>query len=486
MRISKPFTYFLILTLLLSAAGCGGDVQESTDTTAAGTSLDTTTEASTTDIADTMPPLDLKGKVIRIAYGEDNLDQQLDEMYAESETGDIVSDSIFRRNLAVEERLNVKLEFLPGQPNDKFIDDVRKVISAGDDAYDIVDSMMWRINPAVFEGMFHELTDAPYLNIDQPWWYKDLIETSSIQENRFYLVTGAQSIQTLRYMSCVFVNKSTFTDFFGSVDDFYAEVLDGKWTYDRMSEMSKTAFRDLNANGKADEADELGAGVVTGSMSEHFSISSGYRFSERNKDCYPELIGDQSRNVDIVEKLYSLYYETEGVMISGDVGYYDYLTGLFGNGTMLFLPFFLNGTDYLRDSVVEYGIIPRPKLSEEDDYITSVHDRVTMFGVPVTVPDIDPICAVLESMAIESHRYVIPGYYETALKVKYTHDDISAQMIDMIRSKARTDFIYTSGISIRLISRDFLAKGSKDYMSMYDSKKTAAAESLAALIETVK
>ena len=109
-----------------------------------------------------------------------------------------------------------------------------------------------------------------------------------------------------------------------------------------------------------------------------------------------------------------------------------------------------------------------------------------MFGVPVTVPDIDPICAVLESMAIESHRYVIPGYYETALKVKYTHDDISAQMIDMIRSKARTDFIYTSGISIRLISRDFLAKGSKDYMSMYDSKKTAAAESLAALIATVK
>ena len=39
-----------------------------------------------------------------------------------------------------------------------------------------------------------------------------------------------------------------------------------------------------------------------------------------------------SRNVDIMEKLYSLYYETEGVMISGDVGYYDYLTGLFGNG----------------------------------------------------------------------------------------------------------------------------------------------------------
>ena len=52
-------------------------------------------------------------------------------------------------------------------------------------------------------------------------------------------------------------------------------------------------------------------GVVTGSMSEHFSISSGYRFSVRNKEGYPELITDQSRNVDIMEKLSAQRIPTE-------------------------------------------------------------------------------------------------------------------------------------------------------------------------------
>jgi len=484
MTASKTLALSLVFSLLLTTISCGGDTQGSADTTT-GSEVTETTVAEVTEPADPRPQLDLDGQVIRIAYGEDNLNQ-LNELDAESETGDVVNDSIYMRNLAVEEHLNVQLEYLPGQANDKFIDDIRKTITAGDDAYDIVDSMMWKINPACFEGLFQELTDAPHLDLDQPWWYKDLIETSSITGDRFYLVTGAMSIQTLRYMSCVFVNKPTFTEYFGDINDFYEEVMDGKWTYDRMAAMAKTAFQDLNSNGKADPTDMLGAGVVTGSMSEHFTISSGFQFSKRNEKGYSELITDQTRNVAIMEKLYSLYYETEGVMIASDVDYYNYLTGIFKNGTMLFLPFFLNGTDYLRDAVDEYGIIPRPKLSESDDYITSVHDRATLFGVPITVKNIDPICAVLETMAIESHEYIIPGYYETALKVKYTHDDISAQMIDMIREKVKTDFIYTSGIDIRLISRTMLATGSKDYMSLYDSMKTSAAAKLQALIDIVK
>ena len=49
---------------------------------------------------------------------------------------------------------------------------------------------------------------------------------------------------------------------------------------------------------------------------------------------------------------------------------------------------------------------------------------------------------VLEAMNSESWKYVIPAWYETALKIKYVRDNVSAQMIDIIRDSITTEFAY--------------------------------------------
>ena len=54
----------------------------------------------------------------------------------------------------------------------------------------------------------------------------------------------------------------------------------------------------------------------------------------------------------------------------------------------------------------------------------------------------------MEALCSESYRYVTPAYYETALKVKYTRDDETSRMLDMIRDSVKFDFAYIYNASL--------------------------------------
>ena len=143
-----------------------------------------------------------------------------------------------------------------------------------------------------------------------------------------------------------------------------------------------------------------------------------------------------------------------------------------------------------------YGMIPFPKLDESQaNYMALVHDSTTLYCIPVTVQNIEMPCAVLEAMCAENYRTVTPAYYEVALKVKYTQDDISSQIIDMIHDNVRTDFVYannycfTSSTKLGTIERTLMGMGktaSKNYMSEYDSIKSAVESDLENIIAQAK
>ena len=52
--------------------------------------------------------------------------------------------------------------------------------------------------------------------------------------------------------------------------------------------------------------------------------------------------------------------------------------------------------------------------------------------MPSTVEDTDSAGAVLEALASESYRTLVPEYCEVSLKVRYSQDDNVARMFDLI------------------------------------------------------
>jgi hypothetical protein len=71
---------------------------------------------------------------------------------------------------------------------------------------------------------------------------------------------------------------------------------------------------------------------------------------------------------------------------------------------------------------------------------------------------------------------VLPAYYETALKGRYTHDSESVQMLEIIREGRIIDFayIYSNDTACTRAIYSLLKDKKHDYASFYQSKESAA------------
>ena len=486
-------TSVFLTVLILSIASCSSDTEPHQPADTTSTAAAAVTEAGTVlreNTPDTLPSdLSFGGADVRIAAGGGE-DIKMYEIGIDEAEGEIVIDALYDRNRKVEERLDVNLTHIYGNTlTYEFKNEIRNVLIAGDDAYDIIITHQSFGLPHALEGLYHNLSDAPYLDYDQPWWNVDYMSQIEISDHARFLLGGDICVFLLRNMGSMFFNKTLYESHFGNPDALYQLALDGNWTMDQLAKMSTEVFSDINQDNRADLGDTVGLYTATVSTADLFAYSAGLTLTERDADGYPVLVDDQSRNVDIMEGLKKLYFETPGVYVTPDPN--DILsTGVetFASGSVLFFPERFSRLHALRDMSDPYGILPYPKADEQQaEYRTMIHDYATLYAVPITLEDIDMPCAVLEAMCAENYRSVIPTYYEVALKVKFTHDNISAQVIDLIRDGASTDFMYAnnyyfSNAQLGIIQRDIMTN-QKEYMSTYTSMEKTARKLLEELVD---
>ena len=121
---------------------------------------------------------------------------------------------------------------------------------------------------------------------------------------------------------------------------------------------------------------------------------------------------------------------------------YDRSANAFTSGTVLLAPLHLQyaETTNFRNMQDSYGILPTPKYDEnQKNYYTYVHDQYSLFMVPTTVKSPEMSGAVLEAMAYESYKTLVPAYFEVTLKGRYANDPESRNMLDMISSNVMMD-----------------------------------------------
>ena len=86
----------------------------------------------------------------------------------------------------------------------------------------------------------------------------------------------------------------------------------------------------------------------------------------------------------------------------------------------------------------------------------------------------------------ERDNDVLPAYYEILMKNKYARDDVSAEMIDIIRENCSTDIAYLYGDpfnGLGYIFRNTIQAKSDNFASEYAKRETAALTSMEKFIE---
>lgn len=452
----------LVTILALLLTGCTSSVPKSETESNVETKSDTeTTVTETEDIKtdrtnakDSLPDdLDLGGKSISILYR--GYAGDIIEIYADELTGEAVSDTVYMRNVAVAERLNCVFDYHPEGSNtwDAFPATAKSSITAGVDDYSFCSWNQFSAVSLCLENLVMDIMDAPYLDLDQPWWNSEYMDILQIgDQKRFYLM-GDICLNALRVTAATFFNQKLYTDTFGDVSQLYDLVLAGKWTVDELQSRSEVAYVDVNGDGKVNVGDRFGMATTTASHCDYLSYGCGFSVVERDEKNMPYLVLANEQNYSIIQRLCDLYWNSgNAVYIEEDAnGAFSgtLFRDAFSSDSVVFMPHRFKFCEELRDMESNYGIIPYPKYNEaQEEYRSLVHDAASVFFIPTSCQNRDEVCAVLEALCAETYRTVMPAYYEVALKRQYARDDVSAQMIDLIHDTSITDFGYVYNYSI--------------------------------------
>ncbi len=501
----RKITMFLASVLVLSSALCAcGDTGTTTTETGSVTGAQTEGAVDTTPgeilISDVLDDsLDFGGKEVRfiVEMGWSGIDQMYRSLYAAEDSSDVVDSAVYQRNLAVQEALNVKIVD-PEQTEPKaLLPAVEKVIRAGDDVYDAVAAYQAYSVSGSALNYFMNYEDIPHVDITKPYWATQYIDEMSY--NGVYWVTG--DITTLYTGGFIgtYANKRLW-DSIAPDDNIYDIVREGKWTIDVMREYSQQVYLDLNNNGITDIPDQVGMAYPFIDM---YTFGCGVQYTERDSNGMPVLSLMSEKTANIWEKLSHMVENTNGIMNINDFQnapeYKDWGNHMglyFAEGNCLFITGTLCYTfEELRDMKDDFYLIPCPKFDEtQNQYMTQITDNCTIFGIPITSQNTDCIGAVLEAMAIESYRVLRPAYYETALKEKYTRNEESAEMIDIIRASITTDFgliygeaigggIGTTGSGLFRIFRTADTDGTDTITSLYEKNSKKYEANMAELLD---
>lgn len=433
--MKRVLSILLLIAVLASAMACGG-TQTGGDTSANDdSSSESSLPDSETELSDDLPEVNYNGREFNI-IARTNFAYEFDA----EQTGDILDDAIYARNVAVEERFGVKLITHPyddGNGNaSNVIPMIEQSVMAGDDAYQLGAAYTFFAAPASLSGSFANIYDVKRINLDKPWWEKGFTEEATIN-GKVYIATGDISLLFNEVTMSVFFNKQLADDL--KLGDIYKTVKDGKWTFELMKKWCADAASDLNGDGKMDENDRFGIGVNRYTHVDCFIYAFNVPLTERDANGIPQLKINNEKMISLVEQLTALFHDSDTAYLS-DNGANAFGGNMFESGQGLFMTSWLGNAAALRDMTMDFGIIPYPKWDEaQEAYSTYYLDRASCMVIPVTA-DYEFVGTIVEALAAESSKKVIPAFYDVTLKGKSVRDDESKEMIDLIRSGVRYDF----------------------------------------------
>ena len=467
----------LILAALLSGFySCAKPEQQ------AGNSTHVTEEtAEVTDYLDVFDDRDFQGAEFHIIAQSVPGEQPT---VPDSEiTGETVLDALYERDRTIQEMYNVSLVYTHEKYNEvvdrtQLHTDLTAAILADDCQWQfVITSLADSINRLATDGFVQDLLSVPSLGLDQPWWSRYLYE--SMQYNgKLLCQTGPISL-AYYYSPCAIAINSTVADNYG-VGDLYTVVADGKWTFDRFTEIVKDRSEDLDGDGKMTTEDFFA--VISDELSAvAFFIGVGGKHDEIREGVPAFVVGEEA-NVSRMEKVASMIGSRDITLnteaLTGYDSYAVQKTHQFKTGKALFLAYNMNGViSQLRDMEDDYGLLPNPKWDEGQ---TEYYTYGSGFGpvgvaIPITTADTESAGVIMEAMAYISYTRVGDLMFNITLREKIARDENSKLMLDIIYKDIIYDWtgLFSIG-NVHLLVRDICIGKKQNFASEWAKLKDNA------------
>ena len=428
--------------------------------------------------------VDMGGYVFKIGTRDDathGYPAHTRDLYAEAENGDLINDAAYRRNVAIEEKYNCKIEMdaLPEADETAANKIVEKSVKAGDKSYDLLMSHLMHGISTAANGCFYDIAAFPNTDVSKPYWNRGATDGLSLN-HKLYLGLSDLSFSTNENLYCIFFNKSLIQNY--GIENPYAIINSNQWTFDKFNAIIRQGYVDLNGDGKSGKEDQFG---YLSSSAMNFLWSGGSQIMKKDADDMPYLEYNTPRTIDIFEKAYDI---TNNEFTFKKIEWFaEEPIQMFANAQGVFYSSQLCRVNDLRAAEFDFGIVPYPKFdSAQEKYYAYVDGHASMMGIPLNLENQEWTGAIIEELSFLSYRDILPTYYDVVLNVKMVRDEESIEMLKILFDSKTFDFGYAWGAwDFWYIFIENIQNEKRDFVSAYEKKETAALKAIQKKIDAV-
>ncbi len=429
----KQILPVFLFAILLAAVSCGSAGETALSTSAP------VTEATTAETADSMMPPDTanyEGREFRVVTAS-----TLKYIYSEEQSGALIGDAQYARDLAVKDALNCEISYQAFATINEVYPAVKTAVMAGDHAYDlIVSHVNWELTSYVANNIVLDWNTVPHVDLTKPYWNQNVIETLSIGGKSPYAASDLFMADTVFLL----YNKELAQKL--QLGSLYDDVYDGTWTWDRLAEITASVTRDLNGDGKFEEHDQYGIGIdVAGSswLLRNIPSSCGQLIYEQTEDGL-KLAVHNEKTITILEKACALFNGGGGYLRQGTEQTNAEAAALFGEGNYLtWFVSMLNSASLYNNLTFDYGVLPLPKYDEAQENYTTLSWSHNLMIPSTADPGFSGM--VTEWMSYYGNKLVRPKFYDSLLSVRFAQDEETIEMLDIIYN----GIIYDPGMNFK-------------------------------------
>ncbi len=401
------------------------------------------------------------GQAVRflIASPYNEFSSEISPLEEDYQPGEIIPEAVVERNNLVYEKIGVEIEAVPtsgrGTNWESFPSDLAKSVSAGAKDYDAICASPYGAYKSAAQQLIVNLEAVDTLDLSHPWWSQRSRKSLDFGSDSpiVYYINGDINYFDNWGTSCVFFNKNFLADC--GYEMPYDLVREYKWTYDAMTSMSESMYRDLDGNGQKSFDDAYGIVANTGIM-ERFLPAMGFDLVTRNdEDEY--VINETEAFVNITETIYNYLLSDPNVWLDG--GAYS---EIFYRGDAAFSEDNLYAIRRSSGEMeADYGVLPYPMWEESgQEYGCTVSEAyATVCGITLTA-DREAIGLVLDVMGAYSPATVTNAVIDNGAMIRNARDEDTADMIRIIMDSAEFSLALITEWGVRTYFNGALQSGS--------------------------
>lgn len=316
-----------------------------------------------------------------------------------------------------------------GQPGPGYTS-INTQVQSGTANYDLCLIAGYDVSQLATIGYLYDMNSIPGIDLTKSYWDQNATNSLGVKDVVFF-TTGEITVSDNKSAYCIMFNKKLANDY--NIEDPYDLVHGGKWTIEKLTEISKLVSEDLNQDGILDGEDRYGLLVWDDSITGMVN-GAGQRCATINDKGEIELTLYNEITLDALNKYSEIAYDETHALQYQRLNNSGPGDKWWSNNQGLFFTTLIGEVPDFREMENDFGVLPYPKLTEaQDKHYTTISPFNSQFMcVPAVVSDILCVGTITEALAYYGERDITPALYDITLVGKSLRDVESSAMLDMI------------------------------------------------------